>query len=44
MKNLVDEIICLIVPDIFNAVGEFYDDFSQVSDPQVKNILKHYLS
>lgn len=44
MKNLIDEIICLIIPDIFNAVGEFYDDFSQVSDAQVKIILKHYLS
>ena len=44
MTNLVDEIICLIVPDSFNAVGEFYDNFSQISDAQVKNILKNYLS
>jgi len=42
MKVHVDEIIALQVPDNFSAVGQFYDDFSQVSDYDVDEILKKY--
>ena len=42
LKPLADEIFTLAVPDDFSAVGQFYDDFSQISDVQVKNILKKY--
>lgn len=42
IKPLVDTIFTLAVPDSFSAVGQFYDNFSQVSDVQVKNILKKY--
>lgn len=42
LKNFVDEIIVLLTPDDFSAVGQFYEDFSQVSDSQVKFILKKY--
>lgn len=36
---VVDEIVCLTTPTEFEAVGEFYEDFSEVSDEQVATIL-----
>jgi putative phosphoribosyl transferase len=36
----VDEIICGITPSPFNAVGMWYDDFSQTSDEEVQRLLK----
>ena len=42
LKKLVDEIISLHVPHDFSSVGEFYDDFKQVTDSKVKTILKKY--
>ena len=42
LKNFVDEIIVLLTPEDFSAVGQFYEDFSQVSDAQIKLILKKY--
>lgn len=30
-----DEVVCLYAPEHFLAVGEFYDDFSEVSDDDV---------
>ena len=34
-----DELVCLEMPEPFHGVGQFYDDFSQVSDEEVKNLL-----
>jgi predicted phosphoribosyltransferase len=34
-----DEVVCLSAPDTFFAVGQFYDDFTQVSDLDVQAIL-----
>ncbi|WIM11924.1 phosphoribosyltransferase [Enhydrobacter sp.] len=34
-----DAVICLTSPDWFGSVGEFYDDFRQVSDQEVVDIL-----
>jgi predicted phosphoribosyltransferase len=42
MKSFVDEMIVLDIPEDFSAVGQFYDDFSQVTAIQVKKILKKY--
>lgn len=42
LKNFVDEIVVLMTPDDFSAVGQFYEDFSQISDTEVKFILKKY--
>jgi putative phosphoribosyl transferase len=30
-----DEVVCAEVPEVFYAVGQFYEDFSQVSDAEV---------
>ncbi|HUO96887.1 MAG TPA: phosphoribosyltransferase family protein [Steroidobacteraceae bacterium] len=34
-----DEVICLEQPAFFMAVGQFYDDFPQVSDSEVRALL-----
>jgi putative phosphoribosyl transferase len=34
-----DEFVCVATPDHFVAVGQFYDDFSQVSDEEVIGML-----
>ncbi|MFO8148228.1 MAG: phosphoribosyltransferase [Bacteroidota bacterium] len=36
----VDEVICLEIPFNFRAVGQFYEDFSAVSDEEAINILE----
>jgi putative phosphoribosyl transferase len=36
----VDDLICLDTPETFYAIGEFYEDFSQVSDEEVTNLLQ----
>lgn len=40
MKSLVDEFVCLEEPKDFYAVGQFYDDFSQVTDGEVIDLLR----
>lgn len=35
----VDEVVCLLTPQNFRAVGTFYEDFSQVTDEGVKRLL-----
>jgi len=35
----VDEFVCLEMPEPFFGVGQFYEDFSQVSDEEVKELL-----
>jgi len=35
----VDEIICAETPDLFSAVGQFYEDFSQTTDEEVQDLL-----
>src|SRR5260370_1429409 len=39
-EELVDEIVCAIVPEFFQAVGQYYEDFSQTSDKEVRDLLK----
>ena len=40
LSHVVDEIICLETPDPFNSVGEWYYDFTQVSDAEVVRLLR----
>ena len=35
----VDEMVCVATPEPFGAVGQFYDDFSQVEDEEVVELL-----
>ncbi|MBK9637630.1 MAG: phosphoribosyltransferase [Bacteroidetes bacterium] len=39
LSKVVDEFICLITPENFMGVGQFYDNFSQVSDEEVIQLL-----
>ena len=38
-RHEVDEIVCAETPDPFYAVGRFYDDFSQTTDEEVRDLL-----
>ena len=36
----IDEVICLLTPINFQAVGQFYQNFDQVDDEEVKRLLE----
>ncbi len=38
-EHEVDEIVCAIAPEFFQAVGQYYEDFSQTSDEEVRELL-----
>ena len=40
LRREVDDLICLDTPETFYAIGEFYEDFSQVSDEEVTTLLQ----
>ncbi len=40
LNGEVDELVCLKSPALFLAIGQFYEDFSQVSDEEVQAVLK----
>jgi predicted phosphoribosyltransferase len=39
LRSQADDVICLHAPLFFNAVGEWYDDFSQTQDDEVRSLL-----
>ena len=39
-SDFVDEVICLTAPSHFRAVGQFYQNFDQVDDVEVKALLQ----
>ena len=39
MRDDVDEVVCALTPVLFYAVGFWYDDFSQTSDEEVRELL-----
>ena len=39
-QQLVDEMICTTTPEPFYGVGQWYEDFSQVTDEQVQTLLE----
>ena len=41
VASMADEVICLEAPEFFQAVGQFYRNFSQVEDEEVVEILRH---
>ena len=42
MESEVDEIICVAMPASFHGVGQFYEDFSQTTDEEVRELLKTF--
>lgn len=39
LRRSADEVVCLSVPHLFYAVGEWYRDFTQTSDEEVVSLL-----
>jgi putative phosphoribosyl transferase len=39
LADVTDEVVCVTVPEPFYAVGEWYSDFSQTSDADVRDLL-----
>ena len=39
-ERLVDEVVCLLTPPFFQAVGQFYKEFTQTSDQEVIQLLQ----
>jgi predicted phosphoribosyltransferase len=39
LSEVADEFVCVWIPTHFHSVGEFYEDFKQVSDEDVMQIL-----
>lgn len=40
LKYQADNIVCLYTPEYFQAIGQFYSDFSQTTDKEVIELLK----
>ena len=38
-REIADEVVCLSTPEPFRAVGLWYEDFSQTSDDEVRQLL-----
>jgi hypothetical protein len=39
LRAEVDEVVCAITPEPFDAVGRWYEDFSQTTDEEVRELL-----
>lgn len=39
LDELTDDVLCWNCPPVFNAVGQFYEDFAEITDEQVLAIL-----
>ena len=42
LRYVAEQVVVPFTPDPFIAIGRFYENFDQVSDTQVKNIMKKY--
>lgn len=40
LRTVADEVVCLLVPEDFAAVGQFYEDFAEVPDDEVAALLE----
>jgi len=40
LREQVDELVCVHMPELFYAIGQFYGDFSQVADEEVVELLR----
>lgn len=39
LGEVADQVVCLLTPESFSAVGQWYRDFSQTSDDEVRRLL-----
>jgi len=40
LRAEVDEVVCLFSPEPFGSVGSFYENFSQITDDEVRGLLE----
>ena len=40
LRAQADEVVCLATPRLFDAIGSFYEDFRQLSDEEVVDLLR----
>ena len=40
LRPQADEVVCLATPRLFAAIGAFYEDFRQLSDEEVVDLLR----
>jgi predicted phosphoribosyltransferase len=40
VRRWCDDVVCLLSPEAFWAIGQFYEDFTQVEDEQVVELLR----
>ena len=39
MREIADRVVCVMEPEMFAAVGQWYEDFSQTTDQEVQQLL-----
>ena len=39
LRRVADQVVCVSTPEPFNAVGQWYDEFSQTTDDEVRRLL-----
>ena len=42
VRHWCDEVVCLLAPPYFWAIGQFYEDFTQVEDEEAVEILRKF--
>ncbi|WP_413174982.1 phosphoribosyltransferase [Anabaena azotica] len=42
LQSEVNEIVCLQTPEVMSAIGVWYEDFSQTTDEEVRELLAHF--
>jgi predicted phosphoribosyltransferase len=42
IRRWCDDVVCLLAPEEFWAIGQFYEDFSQVEDEEAVQILREF--
>ena len=40
LEEMADRVVCLYTPEYFQAIGEFYTDFTQTTDEEVIKLLQ----
>jgi predicted phosphoribosyltransferase len=39
LEAVADETVCVVAPEFFRAVGQYYEDFAQTTDEEVRDLL-----
>jgi len=39
-RRIADDFVCVLAPEMFHAVGQWYEDFSQTTDAEVRQLLQ----